>query len=66
MSAALGSDSENVSDLIAYLRLLRTTECSVHHKGSTAPSVLAGQKGDMNMKVDKLMIKSVHFDHVHS
>ena len=25
------SDSKNVSDLIAYLRLLRITECSVHY-----------------------------------
>ena len=31
------SDSKNVSDLIAYLRLLRTIECSIHYRGSTAP-----------------------------
>ena len=36
------SDSKNVSDLIAYLRLLRITECSVHYRGLTAPPVLAG------------------------
>ena len=42
------SDSKNVSDLIAYLGLLRTTECSVH-------TVLAGQKGDV--KVYKLMLQ---------
>ena len=46
-------DGKSVSDLIAYLRLLRTTECSVHYRGTTAPSVLAGYKGDM--KVYKLM-----------
>ena len=31
------SDRKNVSDLIAYLVILRTTECSVHYRGSTAP-----------------------------
>ena len=31
------SDSKNVSDLIAYLGLARTTECSVHYRGLTAP-----------------------------
>ena len=50
------SDSKNVSNLIAYSELLRTTECSVHYRGSTAPSVLAGQKGDM--KVYKLTIQT--------
>ena len=35
------SDTRNVSDFIAYLRLLRITECSVHYRG-TAPSVMAG------------------------
>ena len=38
----LVSDSKIVSDLIAYLKLLRITECSVHDRGSTAPSVLVG------------------------
>ena len=31
------SDSKNVSDIIAYLGLLRITECSVHNRGLTAP-----------------------------
>ena len=35
------SDSKNDSDLIAHLRLLRITECSVHYRGSTARSVLS-------------------------
>ena len=52
----LFSDSKNVSDLIAYSGLLRTIECSVHYRGSTAPSVLAGQQGDMN--VYKFMIQT--------
>ena len=50
------SDSKNVSDLIAYLRLLRITECSVHYRGSTGPSVLAGHKRDL--KVYKLTIQT--------
>ena len=50
------SDSKNVSDLIAYLGLLRTTECSIHYRGLTAP-YSNGRIGDM--KVYKLIIQSV-------
>ena len=31
------SDNKNVSDLIAYSGLVRTTKCSVHYRVSTAP-----------------------------
>ena len=36
------SDRKNVSDLIAYLGLLRTTECSVHYTGRQLHTKLAG------------------------